>query len=162
MAQNANNAESAMTAQGITRSSDVAKSPGLNWLWFLSTAVFVLLFTESHTTRLALMTFALALHRWKWAALLSPSAWFCSSVMLCSVFLPLQLSAGALITFRNSELSQSRYIGVILLLLIILVLPFATDTLIWGSFPFNIDNAGNGRLRLIPFVPWPQGGYMAF
>jgi len=37
--------------------------------------------------------------------------------------------------------------------------PFVTDFLIWGSFPFNIDNDGVSRLRMIPFVPWPSGQF---
>jgi hypothetical protein len=48
-----------------------------------------------------------------------------------------------------------RIFPVLLLLLLITVLPFITDTLIWGTFPLTYDAQGVGRLRLIPFLPWP-------
>jgi hypothetical protein len=45
------------------------------------------------------------------------------------------------------------------LILLALSVPLVTDALIWGSFPFNIDNKGVARLRLIPFLPWPDGSF---
>jgi hypothetical protein len=47
----------------------------------------------------------------------------------------------------------------LLLILGIFLLPFATEALMWGSFPFTFDSHGTGRLRMIPFVPWPSAGY---
>jgi len=52
---------------------------------------------------------------------------------------------------------QRRYI--LAIVLAIFLLPFATDALTWGSFPFNIDNSGVHRRRIIPFIPWPEGKF---
>jgi len=41
----------------------------------------------------------------------------------------------------------------------IFLLPFVTEALVWGSFPFIIDDQGISRLRMIPFVPWPSGHF---
>ena len=52
-----------------------------------------------------------------------------------------------------------RRIYITLIVAAIFVLPFVTDFLIWGSFPFNIDNNRISRLRMIPFIPWPDGHF---
>ena len=101
----------------------------------------------------------LAIHRWSWGGLLSPSAAFCFSITLYSVFFPLQ----GMMLAMSALTADVRYRTLITLgvLLLIFVSPLITDTLIWGSFPFTYDSEGIGRLRFIPFVPWPSGGYGA-
>ncbi len=36
------------------------------------------------------------------------------------------------------------------------------EAIIWGSFPLEFDQAGIGRLRLIPFIPWPDRAYGSY
>ena len=90
--------------------------------------------------------------------IISPSAAFFLTVTISSIFLPLAgLAAVAFLAVAE------RWLWVIVMAVALLLLPFVSDVLIWGSFPFTYDNAGVGRLRTIPFIPWPsreQGGYV--
>ena len=87
--------------------------------------------------------------------MLSPSAFFCFSVMFASVVWPIigLVLIAALVTQRQ------RWGSVILTIVVLLLFPFITDFLIWGSFPLPLDDEGNIHLRLIPFIPWPSGGF---
>jgi hypothetical protein len=128
---------------------------GWHWLWFLPVCVLVLGVIERHTIVLALAVLKLAWVRWKWAALISPSAAFCSGVLFCSVTWP--IFGLAFVAALVSERKPWPYsLGIIVA---IVLLPFVTDTLIWGSFPFVFDDQGVGRLRMIPFIPWPAGHF---
>jgi hypothetical protein len=131
---------------------------GLHWLWFVPLCALVLLLVEQHTVVFGLDVLKLAGKRWDWGALISPSAAFCLSVIVASVVFPLKgmWVIGLLVANRP----QWRWI--ILLAIIIFLSPLVTDLLIWGSFPLTFDNEGVGRLRMIPFIPWPSVGYLEF
>lgn len=134
---------------------------GWNWLWFFPLCMAVLLLAERHTVLHALRLGKLAYQRWSWGALFSPSAYFCLCVILASVYWPIQgLRFAALIVTSDDVVeTPRRYFWVFLLAVAILLLPFVSDALTWGSFPFNVDNAGIERLRMIPFIPWPDGHF---
>jgi hypothetical protein len=136
---------------------------GWNWLWFGPVCLVLLYFVEIHTMRLGLMTIRLAIKRWSWVGLFSPSAYFYLSTVLFSVSFPFRALLFAMGSLANDQLT-TKHRGVLTAIAIagVILLPFVTDTLIWGSFPFQFDDAGIGRLRLIPFLPWPSGGYMTF
>ena len=79
--------------------------------------------------------------------------------MAASIYWPIQgLALTASFVTADDEMPR-RYLIVILLVVAVFVLPFVTDFLTWGSFPFNIDNDGASRLRMIPFIPWPNGQF---
>jgi hypothetical protein len=135
---------------------------GWNWFWFAPLSLIILYFVETHTIPFGLVTLKLAFKRWTWGGLLSPSAYFCLSTVLLSVTYPVQGLLIAITSLANgAETAKKRYLQAAVALAIVAILPFITDTLIWGSFPFTFDDAGIGRLRLIPFLPWPSGGYGA-
>ena len=131
---------------------------GWHWFWFLPLCVLVLLLIEWHTVAFGFGVLKLAWQRWDWGVLISPSAASCLSVIWFSLVFPLYgLGAiGSLVASRQ----QWRWI--LLFAVMILLLPFVTDTLIWGSFPLTFDNQGLERLRRIPFIPWPSGDYLEF
>jgi hypothetical protein len=141
-----------------------ATGSGIGWnaIWFVPAALYVLAATEWHVCRFAWMIVKLTLKRWHWIGIIDPSADLCFAVTVLSVTLPVQavLSAGDWLADRTK--ARTRLLSVIMLLFFVLALPLITDTLIWGSFPFTYDNAGYGRIRFIPFVPWPSGGYLVF
>jgi hypothetical protein len=133
---------------------------GWDWLWFLPVCTLLLLLPERHTVQHALAILKLAYQRWSWGAIFSPSAYFCAGVIMASVSWPiygLLLAAVALQDVKNK-----RYVYALFVAITILLLPFVTDALTWGSFPFNVDNEGVHRLRMIPFFPWPDGGYGSY
>ena len=103
----------------------------------------------------AVIALKLAWQRWSWEVVLSPSAFFCFSVMFASVVWPIigLVVIAALVTQRQ------RWGRVILTIVVLLLFPFVTDFLIWGSFPLPLDDEGDIHLRLIPFIPWPSGGF---
>jgi hypothetical protein len=131
---------------------------GLHWLWFVPLCVLVLLLVERHTVVYGLATQEISWQRWVWAALFSPSAAFCLSVIFFSVVFP--LTGMWAIGLAAAERQQWRFI--ILMAIIIFLSPVITDILIWGSFPLTFDNEGVARLRMIPFIPWPSGDYGEF
>jgi hypothetical protein len=130
-------------------------------LWLIPVCVLVFLFVEQHTIPLVWQLLKLARERWVWTVFFSPSAYFCWTVMIASVTWPCQ---GLIISLRlvRSHLrpgqSQAKVVGfAVLFVASVLVLPIVWDFLLWGTFPFNFDNEGVSRLRLIPFFPWPSG-----
>jgi hypothetical protein len=136
---------------------------GWNWFWFAPLSLALLFFVESHTIPFGITILKLALKRWRWGGLISPSAYICFSAVLASVFYPVQGILLSMASLSNgSKTTRNRFIQTLLLMAIVAIVPIVTDTLIWGSFPFTFDNAGWVRLRMIPFLPWPSGGYMGF
>jgi hypothetical protein len=137
--------------------------PRWNWFWLAPSSVLVFIMVEQHTFPFALQVVRLSWQRWNWGGLFSPSAYFCWSVIVASVITPIQglLYAVALVSSRTDLSSGAgrRYLQALLVFVVVLLLPFVTDALIWGSFPFTFDSAGVGRLRLIPFIPWPNAPF---
>lgn len=133
---------------------------GWNWVWFVPLSLLVLGVVEYHTIAHVWRLGVLGYQRWNWGALISPSAYFCLTVMFLSVYWPIQglIAIAATIKSRSAGL-QKRYFYASLITIMVFLVPFFTDTLTWGSFPFNVDNNGIHRLRLIPFLPWPDGQY---
>jgi hypothetical protein len=62
----------------------------------------------------------------------------------------------------RAVISIRHLLAMLLFIAVILLFPIVTDFLIWGSFPLTYDNEGVARLRMIPFIPWPTGGYGVF
>lgn len=134
---------------------------GWNWLWFLPLCVAVLFLVEGHTIPFAWQLFKLAHKRWSWAALISPSAYFCLIVIVASVFWPLQALALIADTVKSDN-PRGRWLRAVVFALLIFCVPVITDALLWGSFPFTLGSDGASRLRMIPFIPWPSGKFLAF
>jgi len=101
---------------------------GWHWLWFAPVCVIVLAVSEAHTLHFAFLALKLAWQRWSWEVVLSPSAFFCFSVMFASVVWPIigLVVIAALVTQRQ------RWGRVILTIVVLLLFPFVTDFLIWG------------------------------
>ncbi|WP_316178772.1 hypothetical protein [Bradyrhizobium sp. SZCCHNRI1009] len=141
--------------------SDTAKATGRglrlgwHWLWFVPLCVIVLAFVERHTVSHAFLLIKLGWHRWTWGALISPSAAFFLGVIATSIIWPLY--GLAVVAFLVTVRQPWRW--AVLMIAGVLLLPFVTDLLTWGSFPFIFDNTGSARLRMIPFLPWPSGAY---
>jgi hypothetical protein len=117
--------------------------------------VGVLSVVERHTVAYAFAILNLGWQRWTWGSLFSPSADFCIIVIVTSVLWPV-IGLG-IVAMLVADRRQWRYL--LLLIIGIFLIPFATDALIWGSFPFIFDDAGVARLRMIPFIPLPSGQY---
>jgi len=133
--------------------------PRWNWLWLGPVFVLVLLSIERHTLPYGLRIVQLTWQRWDWGGLISPSADFCWTVVLASVFAPVYGFVHAIEVLSSPTASGRRYLQATLIIVGIVLLPFVTDALIWGSFPFTFDNAGVGHLRMIPFIPWPDAAF---
>ncbi len=133
------------------------------WLWFAPLSLFLLFFVETHTIQFGLVVIRLAIKRWTWGGLISPSAYICMSAIIASILYPVYGLIFALASLSDdAEQTKQRYLRAALAISIVIILPLVSDALIWGSFPFAIDAAGLHRLRIIPFFPWPSGGYGAF
>ena len=128
---------------------------GWHWLWFAPLCVLVLLLVEEHTVKFGFIALRVAWERWSWGVVISPSAAFCLSAIVFSVVFPLY----GLTTIGFLVAARAQWYWPLLLAAMILLFPIVTDVLIWGSFPLTYDNEGVARLRMIPFVPWPSGGY---
>ena len=128
-----------------------------NLVWFIPLCIIVFVVTESHTVPFALYITKLAYSRWDWGIFISPAAALCLAALFYSIWYPIQ---GLILMYGC--LSERKWKAILIVAAIILVLPFVTDTIIWGSFPFMIDDAGVYRIRTIPFIPWPYGKYLDF
>jgi hypothetical protein len=139
----------------------VAKRLGWHWLWFLPLCVTVLSLVERHSVIFAFTILKLSYQRWDWGALFSPSAYLCLSAIEASVDLPLRgLWVVALIVKSTDELGVGRrWLFTVLIIIGIFLVPLIAEIVMWGSFPFIIDNQGISRMRMIPFIPWPAGQY---
>jgi hypothetical protein len=125
--------------------------------------LFIVLPGEGHAIHLSRMLSGVVVKRWSWGVLFSPSAAVCVGAVLASLLLPLQGMALVIgFLFEGKPSFRSRVVPVAAIALFVLLLPLLTDTIIWGSFPLTVDDAGWHRLRMIPFIPWPSGGYMNF
>jgi hypothetical protein len=69
------------------------------------------------------------------------------------------MSAIAVVSAPPDKRPAKAYLIAIVICLAILLFPLATDALIWGSFPFPVDRQGISRLRMIPFIPWPDAPF---
>jgi len=134
---------------------------GWHWLWFFPVCFLVLLFVELHTVKYAFKLLKLGFQRWEWGVLFSPSAYLCLSIVVISVDWPIRglFSVASLVRFNNDLNADRRWLYLLVLIIGIFLLPFITEALMWGTFPFCIDDQGNSRLRLIPFLPWPGGNF---
>jgi hypothetical protein len=130
-----------------------------HWAWLIPVSLFVLVTPLQHTIPYAWRIIQLYFHRWNWVALVSPSNALCLATLFTSVAAPVQgvLAAFALASDRGKD--SKRFFVILGIWMLVLVLPFVTDTIIWGSFPFNFDADGIQHLRLIPFFPWPNAPY---
>lgn len=135
-----------------------------HWLWFLPLSLVVSLITECHTVPYALRLAALAHGRWSWFVFVSPSAYFCLTTIVESIIWPVQwlMAIPALVSAKDDLQLRRRWLYCSLIVVGVILLPLLTDTLIWGSFPFALDNQNIQHLRMIPFIPWPSGGYNTF
>lgn len=137
----------------------------LGWylVWFVPLSILILFTVERHTIPFGLTAIKLVIKRWNWSGLFSPSAAICFATVAGSIIYPAYGLIAALALLGNGcDTRKRRYLYAAVILAIVAVLPIITDTLIWGSFPFTFDSRGVGHLRVIPFLPWPSGGYMAF
>ena len=140
------------------------KKLGFHWLWFFPLCLLVLLLVELHTVTYAFRLLILGYQRWSWGAIFSPSAYICLSIIIISVYWPILGLKGitSIIKFKYGSNVSRRWLYSVMLVVGIFLLPFITDTLLWGTFPFCIDDHGFSRLRLIPFIPWPDCKFGAY
>ncbi len=132
-----------------------------HWLWFLPLCLMVLLVVELHTATFAFTILKLGYHRWTWGGLISPSAAFCLTVIAISIWWPILGLLFIALLVKSADKLQvgQQWLYSVLLIIGIFLLPFLTEALMWGSFPFIIDDEGASRLRMIPFIPWPGGHF---
>ena len=133
---------------------------GWNLIWYvpLCLAVLFVLWSNLHFDWVVFRT---ARARWVWAALLSPSAALCFSSLIANLLLPFQLVLliPGLFDPGEPDVYSKRYRYALMAIVGIFVIPLLVEAVVWGSFPFNYDPDGTGRLRLIPFVPWPTNPF---
>ena len=91
--------------------------------------------------------------------------------MLGTIVLPVQvLSMIPLLFVRdesNTEFFKPKYVFTrygftFLALLAICVGELILVTVMWGTFPLEVDSQNYIRLRMIPFFPWPARDFLVF
>lgn len=102
-----------------------------------------------------------AYDRWTWAVFFSPSAALCLAALVMNLQMPIQLTMLISTYFGESSsgMFRKRYLFTCFTIAAIFIFPLLVECVVWGSFPFNFDANGVGRLRLIPFLPWPSNPY---
>ena len=81
--------------------------------------------------------------------------------LIANLLVPFQLTMIIMTYFNeeSGELYRRRYLLTGVTVVAIFLIPLIVECLVWGTFPFNFDAKGIGRLRLIPFFPWPDNPY---
>ncbi len=143
--------EVAEALYALRKESSGKRRLGWHWLWFLPLCLVVLLVVELHTGETAFFLLKLSYRRWSWAVLFSPSAYFWVGLMVATVYWPLLglLFVAVLTKSDNSFNEKWRWLYTVLDRCGDILLPIVAEPLMWGSFPFNIDDQGVSRLRLI-------------
>jgi len=100
-----------------------------------------------------------------WKSLLSPSAVVFNIANIATIFVPIIIILIIPIFFDKEQPTlwnkeqyfyKRRYLWTALAIISIFVLMFILTVIIWGSYPVIIDEEKNIRLRMIPFIPWPN------
>jgi hypothetical protein len=100
-----------------------------------------------------------------WKSFISPSAVVFNIANILTIFVPIIIILIIPIffdkeqpTFWNKQqyFYKRRYLWAALAIISLFVLMFILTIIIWGSYPVIIDEGKNIRLRMIPFIPWPN------
>lgn len=133
---------------------------GFLWLVFIAAVLPVL-----HLDYDLLQT---EFRRWTWAIFVSPSTGVFFAAMLGTIAEPvwmLLLIPAFFSRGNDSEVNpmyRRRYVWTLLVIAGIVAIEVLNLTIMWGSFPLGVDAQHRIRLRLIPFIPWPDGGFLVF
>lgn len=130
--------------------------PWWHWLWLVPVLLVVVCVPEYHTVLVAKDVLGVYWDRWSWGVLLSPSNSFFLMAVGNSVWMPIGFSLATLLSMTREPPTWQRVSLFLFGCFLLLNLPYLTDTLIWGSFPFFFDEHNVGRVRMIPFIPWPN------
>lgn len=144
---------------GSGSSSKERRGIGWHWLWFGPLCVVVLWFFETYAVAHALQVTTLFFHRWNWLVLFSLATEFFSAAVMASVQVP---PAGLMLIYWRLK-GRNLSLGFVIATLVGVVGSlFLTDFVIWTSFPLPVDANGLGHVRMIPFLPWPDGPFGTF
>jgi hypothetical protein len=128
-------------------------------LWLMLAAFFVpLLHTHYELCRVEL-------RRFTWGLFFSPSAYTFFGAMFWTVFFPIKILLLIPVLFvddQSNELYNKRYRFTVLGILAICLGELFFLTVMWGSFPLDVDRQNYVHLRFIPFVPWPDSDFLVF
>jgi hypothetical protein len=140
------------------------KNMGKNRIWYvclwLVLAVFFIALLHFHYD-----ICRIELRRATWTVFLSPSAYIFVGAMFSTILFPVKILSMIPVLFvdnESNELFKKRYVLSLLAVLGICVGEFFFLTLMWGSFPLEVDAQHFVHLRLIPFVTWPDRDFLVF
>jgi hypothetical protein len=125
----------------------VTQGIGINFRWIFAVgAAFIFL----AAVVAAMMNIEKLWRDWSWGFLLSPSAWAFSATLYMTIALP--------ITMIRKDYRMG-FLESLFTLLILVVWFFVCQFILWGSFPLIHDPDGTQRIRMIPFIPWPNRSF---
>ena len=128
-----------------------------NLIWYIPLSVAVLFYFVIPDITSGYHNVMLVFSRFSWLVFISPAAYVFFSCVLASVFLPVQLMLIVPLFFnRESSTFGRRYLWSAGVVVGIAVACFILQVIIWGSFPLPVDSEGYIRIRMIPFLPWPE------
>ena len=129
----------------------------LNLLWYFPVGLAVMSFFVVPNFNSGYHNVALVFSRFSWVIFLSPAAYMFFSCVLWSVIMPFQLLLIIPSFFgADSGFYQRRYLWTIAVLVSLVAACVVQQVIIWGAFPLPADTNGIIRLRIIPFLPWPD------
>ncbi len=105
------------------------------------------------------------LRRFTWGIFFSPSAYAFVSAMFFTIAFPIKILStipSAFVDDESNGLFKKRYRFSLLAVIAICVGEFLFITIMWGSFPLEVDSQNYVRLRMIPFFPWPDRAFLTF
>jgi hypothetical protein len=135
-----------------------------NLIWYIPLFVMVAVFVVVPTARAEYGIAQILFRRWSWGAFFSPSAYVFFASALASLVVPFQMLLFVRGFFEPEwePAYRRRYFWTLCTVFAIVAVLFLLQVVMWGSFPLEVDTHRYVRLRLIPFLPWPERPFLVY
>lgn len=136
----------------------VQRGMGGNLLWYIPLFCFVVWYFALSNARAGYENIGIVFRHWTWVLLVSPSAYVFFVTVVYSVFLPVHFMLFIPYFFSSTDPAtyDRRYLFSVLVVVALVILVFATQLVIQGSFPLCWQSNGVERIRLVPLMSCPK------
>lgn len=147
--------------QGNWFKQSLFKTMQYNLLWYTPLFIWVIIYFVVQNIISGYHNSITIYRRFSLLIFVSPSAYLYFTSLITSVFLPIKLCLIIPAFFeKNNRLFNKRYLCVFGIIAIIWLSALIIQFILWGSFPLPVDKQGYIRVRMIPFLPWPDAPFI--
>lgn len=128
-------------------------------LWYVPLGIIILWYITIHDILWSIGAARIVLDHFIWALYFSPSAYLYFSILGSIPMTPLLFFIFIPVLFEKDSVGykhKRRWLWTLVLLAMVPVSALFLHIILWGSFPFIYLEDGYERLRMNPFIPWPN------